>query len=172
MPLVRRNKNCLSIIYNLPKRKRYLMTKQFLETFKHEIDVIFKNDKDSTYWGYYGHLEGTGGFYEALKITCEKHNLTNAIFRYACSMPWYQSDLFDGEVTFLMVEREVISMGGVSEMDYGMDDSLYEDDNTFELEVTVVKHKGYNVINKGWVLTREEKGRLGILIHEEECICR
>jgi len=154
MPLINKNGN-VSIVYNLPKRKRNLMTKEFLETFKKELDNVFYRIDDyqpleqRNYWNTYQYMEGNGGFNEAFKTTCKKHNLMKAIYSYNQHMSWYDGDIFDGEITKLMVERGVIQKGDVGET---VDDFDYANDDDFELEVTKINHKGYTVITKDWIV--------------------
>ena len=51
------------------------MTKEFLQTFKQELDNVFNKEDDyqslekRNYWNTYQYMEGTCGFYEALKLS-------------------------------------------------------------------------------------------------------
>ncbi|MDF2879603.1 MAG: hypothetical protein K0R54_160 [Clostridiaceae bacterium] len=164
MPLIRKGKNDVSIEYKLPKRKKNLLTKEFLQTFKQELDAVFnkKNDYEEldkrNYWNTYQYMEGTCGFYKALKIACAKHNLTKAIYDYACKMPYYDSDLFDDDIVLLMVEFGVIEEGTIEEI-WDID---YENDKDFELIITEQKLKDCTIIHKDWLLTKECKDKLCI----------
>lgn len=163
MPIIKTGRNIFKFYYKLPKRKKNLMTKNFLQTFKEELDNVFNKDnypEVRNYWNFYFHMEGTCGFYEALKSACIKHNLTKAIYEYVCKMPYYDGDLFDDELVWLMVERGIIKEGDVSET--CDDDFDYENDSDFELEITEEKLKDCTVIHKNWVLTKECKEKLGI----------
>lgn len=159
-------RNSFKFDYKLPKRKKNLMTKEFLQTFKQELDNVFNKENDyqplenRNYWNTYQYMESTCGFYDALKSACMKHNLTKAIYEYACKMPYYDSDLFDSELTLLMVERGIIEEGNIDET--CIDDIYYENNNDFELVITETKLKDCTVIHKDWVLTKECKQRLGI----------
>jgi len=163
MPIVKTGRNSFKFDYKLPKRKKNLMTKEFLQTFKEELDNVFNKDnypEVRNYWNFYFHMEGTCGFYEALKSACIKHNLTKAIYEYVCKMPYYDGDLFDDELVWLMVERGIIKEGDVSET---FDDNIYyENNDDFELVITETKLKDCTVIHKNWVLTKECKEKLGI----------
>ncbi len=163
MPIVKTGRNSFEFNYKLPKRKRNLITKEFLQTFKQELDNIFNKDEyvpieKRNYWNTYQLLESTGGFYEALKSACIKHNLTKAIYKYSSKMPWYDSDIFDDELLLLMVERGVIEEGSVDEIN----DYSYENDKDFELVTTEEKLKDCTIIHKNWVLTKERREKLGI----------
>lgn len=71
--------------YKLPNRKKWLLTDAFLQDFKEELDKInnIKPEDKVTYWKTYAWLEHTVGFYGALKVASEKHNVTKAIYEYA-----------------------------------------------------------------------------------------
>ncbi len=164
MPIVKVGRNSYGFDYKLPKRKKNLITKEFLQTFKQELDDVFNKEnylpiEERNYWNTYQYLESTGGFYKALKTTCKKHNLTKAIYEYVCKMPYYDSDLFDSDLTLLMVERGVIEEGNIDEI-YG--DYDYENDSDFELVTTETKLKDCTVIHTDWFLTKECKERMGI----------
>lgn len=165
MPIIKTGRNSFKFDYKLPKRKKNLMTKEFLQTFKQELDNVFNKEDDyqplekRNYWNTYQYMEGTGGFYKALKTACAKHNLTKAIYEYVCKMPWYDSDTFDSELTLLMVERGIIEEGSVEEI---YDDYDYENDSDFELVTTKTKLKDCTVIHTDWILTKECKEKLGI----------
>ena len=149
----------ISNYFGLPNRKRKLLTKEFLQTFKEEIIRIDseynkKNNRSSidykneTYYSFYGRITGTYLFYEALENACKKHNLTKAIYEYASKLPWYDSDCFDDDLVLEMVNK------GVIEEDNNC--SKWDDYNEKEHEKAKYKlvksFKGYNVVNYGtWV---------------------
>ena len=139
--------------YKMPNRKKWLLTDEFLKTFKSEMDVIFKLDDGATMWNSYLHLTSTGGFYEALKTACEKHNITKAIYEYACKLPWYHSDIFDDELVEIMVERGIIPEGS---LDCIYDDEYADDLHQLELEgkirwvESIIKYDSYSVHKKDW----------------------
>lgn len=143
----------LTPFYGLSKRKRNLLTKEFLEDFKQEIINVFsKNDishgkepydySNETYMGLFGQLEGTSGFYTALRTTCKKYNLSKAIYEYLNNMPWYDSDLAEDNIVLEMVRKGVIAYE--KDEDYqGIDDILTED----QIKVKrIYKRKGYNEV--------------------------
>ena len=145
----------ISNYFGLPNRKRKLLTKEFLQTFKEEIIKIDSESnlkynrpsvdyENETYYSFYGQIGGTGLFYKSLKVACQKHNLTKAIYTYAKKLPWYDSDWFDDDLVLEMVNK------GVIEKD---NDSLKWDDYNNEDETAkykLVKHfKGYDVVKYG-----------------------
>jgi len=145
----------MSSYFGLPNRKKKLLTKEFLQTFKEELIKVFsENDKrnnrnidyeNETYYGFYGEVESTGGFYKALKNACEKYNLTKAIYQYAQKMPWYDSDIFDDDLVLQMVEKGVIKEKCDNDFIADYDESKY-----MKSKYKLVSHyKGYDVVKYG-----------------------
>lgn len=144
--------------YKLPNSKKWLLTEAFLTTFKEELDRIFNVDEKfekPTYWNTYNWLEGTGGFYSALKITSEKYNVTKAIYDYARNMPWYHSDLFDSYLTVMMYERGIINEGDIDEIYVyeETEEELAKMEKNGEIEWT----EDVKRYNDGFVVKREWK---------------
>lgn len=146
----------ISNYFELPKRKKALLTKSFLEDFKNELikldkeynkkrgfDFIKDYEKES-YMSFYGEVEGTCLFYNALENVCKKHNLTKAIYEYARNMPWYDSDCFDDDLVKEMVTKGVIAYD--SDEEYIYEDDVEEDELKYKL---VKRFKGYNVVEYG-----------------------
>lgn len=143
------------LYYKIPNRKKWLLTDDFLTTFKNELDAVFeKSGCTTTYWNTYTHLTDTHGFYEALKVACNKHNITKAIYEYACKLPWYSSDLFNDEILVLMYQKGIIEEGNPSCNEiYGeLEDRLkqLEEDGEIEWYEERTEYKGYTIINKHW----------------------
>lgn len=98
-----------------------------------------------TYYSFYCYTTGTGIFYTALKNTCERHNLINAIYEYVCNLEWFDSDIFEGDLVYLMVERGVIEEGEPTESDNGEHDDIKN-----KARYIMKKYlKGYNVVRPG-----------------------
>ena len=122
---MRRNKNItwddIRVYKKLPNRKKKLLTNEFLTTFKDELIKVFSKEYEDltkeTYWSFYAYIEECCGFDEALKIACEKHNLTKAIYEYGRRMQWYEYDVFSGDLTKLMVEKGIIEEGEIDDID-------------------------------------------------------
>lgn len=139
--------------YKIPNRKKWLLTDEFLTTFRDELDRIFEIKEKkyiATYWNLYTHLGSTTGFYDALKIACEKHNVTKAIYEYACKLPYYDSDWFDDELLVLMYQKGIIEEGDDSydnEEDYL---KRLEENGEIEWYEERIKYKDYTVIKKDW----------------------
>lgn len=153
--------------YRLPNKKKWLLTDAFLTTFKEELDKIFEfkiEDKNPTYWNHYCWLDGTCGFYEALKITSEKHNVKKAIYEYACRLPWYHSDIFNGELTRMMCKRGIIEEGSVDEIndDYPTKEQLLEWEENGEIEwiEEIIRHSGCYTTRRDWHFVEKENHKL------------
>ncbi|MED2737088.1 hypothetical protein [Bacillus toyonensis] len=144
------------LTYKIPNKKKWLLTDAFLHTFKEELDKVFEvNEKDfsPTYWNTYNYLESTSGFYKALKIASEKHNVQKAIYEYAVRLPWYDSDMFDGELTILMYERNIITEGSIEDIgpDYtGKELEQMEQSGEIKWTETIRRYKNYCVKTKDW----------------------
>lgn len=139
--------------YKLPNRKKWLLTDDFLKTFKEELDRIFKlkEEERHTYWSTYAHFDSTGGFYEALKNTSEKHNVKKAIYEYACKLPWYKGDLFDSELTIMMYKRGIIEEGSPEECSLSEEQlAEWEASGEIEWEEETKYYNGYYVTRREW----------------------
>lgn len=142
-------------IYKLPNKKKWLLNDAFLETFKEELDKVFElneKEKKPTYWNTYAWLDSTSGFYKALKITSEKHNVTKAIYEYACRLPYFCSDIFDSELTVLMYKKGIIEEGVIEKGEWPTDEKLskWHENGEIEWIEDVKQCKGYRVIKKDW----------------------
>lgn len=131
-------------MHKIPNRKKNLLTKEFLQDFNTSLLEIFKEELENitliNYWSFYQAIESTCGFRRALKLTCEKHNITKAIFNY------YQCDSFDSFLTILMYQQSVI-LEGNSEDYFSQDDQneWFKDDDIQWYKFTIPK-KGYNLV--------------------------
>lgn len=109
-----------STYFGLPKRKKHLLTKEFLQTFKGELikeEIKFRKrnnyeqiddyDKE-TYDSFYWWITGSELYYSALKRACEKHNIVKAIYDYARKLPWYDSDCLEDDILQEMIKQDII----------------------------------------------------------------
>lgn len=147
----------LSNYFGLPNRKRKLLTKEFLIDFR---DELIKRDKEyniqkgnyeetdyskETYISFYGQVEGSYLFYNALEEVCRKHNVTKAIYDYAQNMPWFDSDYFDDDLVLEMVSK------GVIEYDNEFSNTNHIEDELMTAEYKLIKRcKGYNIVEHGY----------------------
>lgn len=56
--------------------------------------------------GYYDLDSSTGGWFEALKMTCKKLDMM-WLLEYHATLPWYDSDIFDGIIEDRIIEKFV-----------------------------------------------------------------
>lgn len=108
------------LYYKMPDDIRSAFTKEVLEDFKKNLDEVFKVEDKRTLYDFYAYIESTCGFVEALKKTCKTHKL-HLVEKHYDSLEWYHSDLFDGELTDLLVQEGIIEEGEPYEDD---EDSL------------------------------------------------
>jgi AAA15 family ATPase/GTPase len=150
--------------YKIPNRKKKLLTKEFLQTFKNELDKVFHEDDNEAdlskrnYINAYQHIESTSGFEKALQIACEKHNLTKAIYDYQNKLQWYDSDLFDGELMDIMLEKSIIEEGSPSESWYDYTEREIDWTNNGDIQwyKSIIQYKGYNIMEYDYIWIDEE----------------
>jgi hypothetical protein len=96
-----------NIAYSMPKEIKEQLTDSFLGTFVSEIHKIFgfsiQTFANEEIW----YQESTGGWYEAFANTCRKLNKEQLLLYYL-ELEWYDSDVFDGKLTDILIERKFI----------------------------------------------------------------
>ena len=99
-----------------PQEIQCRITDDFLITFKDELDKIFSDKKPSkpTYWNFYQWFDSTGGFYSALKSTCELYNFME-LYNYLQDLEWHDSDILDSSLTEMLYKRGIIKEGTYAE---------------------------------------------------------
>ena len=60
--------------------------------------------RDEDGLSYLDYAAGTYGYVEAFRMTCKKLDM-NWLFEYRDNLPWYQSDIFDGEISDEVIRR-------------------------------------------------------------------
>lgn len=100
--------------YQIPNNFKEMLTKDFLMTFKQELDKVFNIETTGTLWSTYLKLEGTTGWHEAFTQTCEKHK-SDKLYNYYNILDWVESDQFDDQIGDLMCKYNVIEEGNPSE---------------------------------------------------------
>lgn len=109
------------IEYKMPKGIKDQLTKAFISDFHEAVIETFKqNDRNQdrepfkyesyTYYAWWLHMEGTGGYCQSFRQTCEKHELSE-VLTYYNQLQWYDSDLFDSEVGDLLVHFGLVKLG-------------------------------------------------------------
>ena len=131
----------------LSNRRKKLLTKEFMLDLLENLKDVF-NNKENIHIGLCN-IEGTSGFYTALKTTCEKHNVTKAIHLFLYRQPWYVSDILESELMDLMVKYQIVS----EEDFYYFGEDISEEEYIkmgYYIKKTITKYNGYSVIETEW----------------------
>ena len=96
-----------SIKYTMPEEIKKQITPEFCKQFLEDLRVIWPSEIKEYGYEFVSNVESTRGWNDALKATCQKLSLKK-LYAYYNKLPWYDSDLFDWELTKLMVERGVL----------------------------------------------------------------
>lgn len=80
----------------------------------HGKDALIRDENGFSALDY---CSSTAGYVEALRATCQKLDM-NWLFEYWNQLPWYQSDLFDGEIADEVMRRFDNRDGGSSYYQY------------------------------------------------------
>lgn len=114
MPIVG-DKDNVHIEYSIPDKIKNLITDEFLKEFRNQLLRIHK------YWSINTFAEegipmntSTAGWYAAFGKACMLTN-NEDLFNYWRKLEWYDSDLFDGELAELLIERHFI-LGDLSKV--------------------------------------------------------
>lgn len=103
MPITNNNTIYYTMPHNIKKRIDY----EFCETFMKELHKIWGISLNDFNWESIGYCEGTGGWYEAFASTCRLLNKGDILLYYN-NLEWFDSDLFDDELSNLLVVYKLI----------------------------------------------------------------
>ena len=107
MPIVREEDD-VHIEYTMPQNIKNLITDDFLKEFRNQLFRINKDYSLETFAEYGIPMNtSTSGWFAALGKAClltHKEELLD----YWRSLPWYDSDVFDGELAEMLIERGFI----------------------------------------------------------------
>ena len=111
-----------TIEYQMPEEIKKRIPDYFFRAFFGELISVFgpqlivpdcdmyKELTDNEEYSYVGQLNvslcmngGTSGWAEALKQTCKKLSMM-WLWEYYCGLEWFDSDLFDGEISDYVIE--------------------------------------------------------------------
>ena len=93
--------------YAIPKEYKKDIDKKFCKKMLQELHIIFKVSLEDFDYECFSYLEGTGGWYESFATTCRELKKDKLLIYYN-SLEWYDSDLFDAELTECMVNNKLI----------------------------------------------------------------
>jgi hypothetical protein len=98
----------VNIEYTIPEDIKKLITYDFLKEFRNQLIRIHE------YWSIETFAEegiptntSTGGWYAALGKACIVTN-SKELFKYWKTLPWYDSDIFDGELAEMLITNHLI----------------------------------------------------------------
>ena len=121
MPIVGEKEN-IHVEYSMPENIKALITDEFLQEFRNQLIRIHE------YWSIDTFAEegvpmntSTSGWYAALGKACLLTN-NEELFNYWRTLSWYDSDIFDGELAEMLIERHLIlgDLGKVIEEQLGI----------------------------------------------------
>ena len=101
--------------YRMPEGIKREFTKGMMSCFLEElIDIFDRIPNTPTYYDDIVYIESTAGWYEAFKKMCISYGLED-ILSYYDHLEWYDSDMFDGEISDLLLEYRLIEEGEVEQ---------------------------------------------------------
>ena len=103
------------IKYKIPEHIKVLATDDFLKEFRNQLFRIHKHYSLNTFadeglsentstFGWYA------AFYKACRLTKKE-----ALLDYRDSLEWYDADIFDGEITDMLIERRFV-LGDITDI--------------------------------------------------------
>jgi len=114
MPLVRKDDD-VYIEYTMPKEIKALITDDFLKEFRNQLFRINEHYGLDTFAEYgIPTNPSNSGWFAALGKACLLTN-KEELFNYWRTLPWYDSDIFDGELAEMLIERHFI-LGDLSKV--------------------------------------------------------
>lgn len=93
--------------YTIPSNIKNLITDDFLNEFLYQLIRITGISPYDFVDDGIGYLPGTGGWYAAFGKACIDTN-NKKLFDYKNSLEWYDSDIFDSEIIWTLIEKEFI----------------------------------------------------------------
>ena len=96
-----------SIHYEMPEKYKAMIDSTFCKNFLRELHLIWGFSLEDFNWESIGYCEGTSGWYVAFTNTCRTMQL-DELFLYYRNLPWYDSDLFDAQLSDRLVEEKLV----------------------------------------------------------------
>lgn len=107
MPIVENNDD-VYVEYTIPQPIRNLITDEFLKEFRNQLFRIHEHYSLDTFADFgIPTNTSTGGWFAAFGKACLLTN-NEQLLDYWRTLPWYDSDIFDGELAEMLVERGFI----------------------------------------------------------------
>lgn len=96
-----------TVVYKMPKEIKDVITPAFCIQFMKELHHVWGFSLEDFDYDSVSFCEGTGGWFESLTSTCRKTN-NDKLIKYYNSLDWYDSDLFDAELTEMLVNYKLL----------------------------------------------------------------
>ena len=107
MPIVGEDKD-VHIEYTIPDNIKNLITYDFLKEFRNQLFRINGHYSLDTFADFGIPMNtSTAGWYAAFGKACLLTN-KEELFNYWRTLPWYDSDIFDGELAEMLVDNKLI----------------------------------------------------------------
>ena len=107
MPIVGEGKD-VHVEYHMPENIKKLVTDEFLKEFRDQLFRIHGYYKLDAFAEYSVPVNtGTGGYSAAFFKACMLTG-SEELYNYSRTLPWYDADLFDGEITDMLIDRHFI----------------------------------------------------------------
>lgn len=103
MPITKDGK----IEYTMPKEFKGMITYDFCKQFLKELHLIFGISLQNFDYDSVSLMEGTSGWNVSFSNVC-KQQKKDELYKYYCFLPWYESDIFDSELTQILVENKLL----------------------------------------------------------------
>lgn len=123
--------------YRISKRKRNLITKDFLKRFKelHDEYFLIEENIDETYYGWYSWYIGTETFDYIFKMCCQEFNVYKSIYLFSKRLCKDDYFIFLEDIVRIMIDFDLIDIGDIPKPNYEC-----------RSVKAVIGFKGYNVI--------------------------
>ena len=102
------------IKYTIPTNIRAMITSEFCTQFLKELHCVFGVSVKDSEMDCFVYQGGTGGWTVAWDTACRKLGL-DELCKYYHALPWYDSDIFDGEIEDILVEQKLVLGGFVDD---------------------------------------------------------
>lgn len=100
--------NDVHVEYAMPENIRNLITYDFLKEFRNQLFRIHEHYSLETFADFGIPINtSTSGWYAALGKTCLLTH-KEEVFDYWRELPWYDSDIFDGELAEMLIDNKLI----------------------------------------------------------------
>ena len=114
LPIVEKNGR-VWVDYKIPENIKKLITDDFLKEFRNQLFRIHEHYSIETFAEYgIPSSTSTGGWYAAFGKACLLTNKED-LFNYWRTLPYYDSDIFDGELAEMLIDRKFI-LGSLSDV--------------------------------------------------------